>query len=238
MVYKHLTLLKAQSEDNESKATPEWNKKNLSVQGLVEVEAEQKHKLSVTDWRRRWFECAKRRFHPLRGFLDVATKAALWLPALWISTPALLFITSAQSPYLPSTALDYREGMVSRETVKANEHRVKPVLQQRDTAWGAAQQQDWVFSTSRRTFIPIFPLSLVSCCCSEATVWPPDLQIPRQQEKSLEPAGMQCLLYPGSTCRGGRHVLFKTLWLQTFVCVCISLCLSFCLDTRTFKHSS
>lgn len=79
-------------------------------------------------------------------------KAALWLPASWISTPALLFIASTQSPYLPSTALDYREGMLSRETVKANEHGVKPVLQQWDIAREAARQQSW-FSAQTHIYI-------------------------------------------------------------------------------------
>lgn len=120
---------------------PRWlynkTKKILSSQGLVEVGVEQK---AWTPFERLeekllWM-CWEKEPSPFLKLSQCGRKAALWLPALWISTPALLLITSTHSPYLPSTDLDYREGMLSRETVKANEHRVKPVLRQWDTARG------------------------------------------------------------------------------------------------------
>lgn len=111
---------------------------------------------------------------PFMRLSQHSRKAVLWLPALWISTPALLFITSTQSPYLPSTALDYREGTPSRETVKANEHGVKPVPQE----WDAARRRGWAFSTSRHAFISGFPLSpvLLLLRSYSLTTWSPNIQ--------------------------------------------------------------
>lgn len=144
MVYKHLSLSKVQSILQRT-MHPKWlkNKTTKHIQHKVlQRWAPSKRLEEKLLWMHR-----ERETSPFMRLSQCSRKAALWLPALWISTPASLFITSTQSPYLPSTALDYREGTLSREPDKANEHRVKPELQQWDTTQRAAQQWGWVSST-------------------------------------------------------------------------------------------
>lgn len=163
MLYKHLALSKVQSTW-ERTMHPKWlqnkTRKTFQHKDLCRWGQNTKHKqmpCERLEEKLLWM-CREKEPSPFLRLSRCSCRAALWLPALWISTPASLFITSTQSPYLPGTALDYREGTLSRETVKANEHRVNPVLQRRDTSGGAAR--GWVCSTSRCTFLSLFPLSL------------------------------------------------------------------------------
>lgn len=157
--------------------------------------------------------CREKELSPFLRLSQCSCKAALWLPALWISTPASLFITSTQSPYLPSTALDYREGTLSREAVKANEHRVNPELQQRDTSARAArgfqhgQMHTSVFFHCP-WLAPGLPWSYGLTAWSPMNTWATlkAFGARRNAVLAVHPAGW------GSASTDGRGVLCKILW--------------------------
>lgn len=91
-------------------------------------------------------------------------------------------------------------------------------------------------------FYLFFHSPWVSSYCPEATAWPPDLRIPRQHWKPSEPTGRRCLLCArrdGEALPQMGGVCFaKYCGCKLFFVACMTFCLSFCRESRAFKHSN